>query len=113
LARFVRLVAEARKIPEARVREFADGRIYTAEQAHALGLVDKIGYLDEAVTAARQAAGLPGGARDHVSPAARVPRQSLLRIPATVGHGQSPDPGRRASRRRAGRALPLPLVAVI
>jgi len=57
--RFVRLVAEARKIPEARVREFADGRIYTAEQAHALGLVDKIGYLDEAVTAARQAAGLP------------------------------------------------------
>ena len=56
--RFVRLVAESRKIPEARVRSFADGRIYTAEQARALGLVDRIGYLDEAVAAARQAAAL-------------------------------------------------------
>ncbi len=56
--RFVRLVAESRKIPEARVRAFADGRIYTAEQARALGLVDRIGYLDEAVAAARQAAAL-------------------------------------------------------
>ena len=56
--RFVRLLAESRKIPEARVRAFADGRIYTAEQARALGLVDRVGYLDEAVAAARQAAGL-------------------------------------------------------
>jgi protease-4 len=56
--RFVRLVAESRKIPEARVRAFSDGRIYTAEQARALGLVDRIGYLDEAVAAARQAAAL-------------------------------------------------------
>jgi protease IV len=56
--RFVRLVAESRKIPEAQVRAFADGRIYTAEQARALGLVDRVGYLDEAVAAARQAAGL-------------------------------------------------------
>jgi protease IV len=56
--RFVRLVSESRKIPEARVRAFADGRIYTSEQARALGLVDRIGYLDEAVAAARQAAGL-------------------------------------------------------
>ncbi|HKZ06227.1 MAG TPA: signal peptide peptidase SppA [Methylomirabilota bacterium] len=56
--RFVRLVAESRKIPEAQVRGFADGRIYTAEQARALGLVDRVGYLDEAVAAARAAAGL-------------------------------------------------------
>jgi protease-4 len=56
--RFVRLVAESRKIPEAQVRGFADGRIYTAEQARALGLVDRIGYLDEAIAAARTAAGL-------------------------------------------------------
>lgn len=56
--RFVRLVAESRKIPEAKVRGFADGRIYTAEQARALGLVDRVGYLDEAVAAARTAAGL-------------------------------------------------------
>jgi len=56
--RFVGLIAESRKIPEDRVREFADGRVYTAEQARALGLVDRLGYMDDAVAMARQAAGL-------------------------------------------------------
>jgi protease-4 len=56
--RFVGLIAESRRIPEARVREFADGRVYTAEQARALGLVDRLGYMDDAVTMAQQAAGL-------------------------------------------------------
>jgi protease-4 len=35
--RFVRLVAESRKIPEARVRSFADGRIYTRSRPGAWG----------------------------------------------------------------------------
>ncbi|HUG38294.1 MAG TPA: signal peptide peptidase SppA [Candidatus Limnocylindrales bacterium] len=56
--RFVSLIVESRKIPEARVRALADGRVYTAEQARALGLVDRIGYLDEAVDMAKRAAGL-------------------------------------------------------
>ena len=47
--RFVRLIAESRKIPEERVRSLADGRIYTAQQALALGLVDRIAYLDDVV----------------------------------------------------------------
>lgn len=57
-ARFVRLIAESRRMPEARVRALADGRIYTAEQALALGLVDEIGYLETAIARAREAAGL-------------------------------------------------------
>ena len=56
--RFVTLIARSRKIPEDRVRTFADGRIYTAEQAKALGLVDEIGYMDDVVKAARKAAGV-------------------------------------------------------
>jgi protease-4 len=56
--RFVTLIAGSRKIPEDRVRGFADGRIYTAEQAKALGLVDEIGYMEDVVAAARTAAGL-------------------------------------------------------
>ena len=56
--RFVTLIARSRKIPEDRVRQFADGRIYTAEQAKALGLVDEIGYMDDVVKAARKAAGV-------------------------------------------------------
>lgn len=57
-ARFVGLIVKARKLPEARVRGFADGRIYTAEQALALGLVDRVAYLDEVVDMAQRAAGL-------------------------------------------------------
>jgi protease-4 len=56
--RFVRLIVASRKIPEERVRAFADGRVYTAEQALALGLVDRIGYLDEVIASAKQAAGV-------------------------------------------------------
>lgn len=56
--RFVRLVSESRKIPEDRVRAFADGRIYTAQQALALGLVDRVGYLDEVIDATKQSIGV-------------------------------------------------------
>ena len=56
--RFVELVARSRKMDEARVRSFADGRIYTAGEALSLGLIDQIGYLEEAIAAAKAAAGL-------------------------------------------------------
>ena len=40
------------------IRRLADGRIYTGPQAKALGLVDEIGYLEDAITLAKQEAGL-------------------------------------------------------
>ncbi len=40
-------------------RRLADGGVYTAEKAKAYGLVDQIGYLDDAVAAVRKSAGLP------------------------------------------------------
>ncbi len=54
--RFVALIAKTRRLPEDKVRELADGRIFTAEQARALGLVDQVGYLEDALAAARRAA---------------------------------------------------------
>jgi protease-4 len=56
--RFVEVVARSRRIEEARVRAFADGRVYTAQEALGLGLVDQIGYLEDAIATAKQAAGL-------------------------------------------------------
>ncbi len=50
-ARFVKLVAENRELPEEKVREIADGRIFTADQALGLGLIDEIGYFQDAVDA--------------------------------------------------------------
>jgi protease-4 len=45
---FVKTVAEARRLSEETVRSFADGRIFTGEQALALGVVDRLGSEEEA-----------------------------------------------------------------
>ncbi|MDB9529896.1 signal peptide peptidase SppA [Oscillatoria sp. CS-180] len=45
---FVRTVAEARGLPEEQVRSFADGRIFTGEQALELGVVDRLGTEEDA-----------------------------------------------------------------
>ncbi len=45
---FVTMVAQARHMDEAKVRQLADGRAYTGQQAVGLGLVDQIGGETEA-----------------------------------------------------------------
>ncbi len=47
-ARFVKLVAEGRNLPIADVKKLADGRIYSADEALELKLIDQIGYWDAA-----------------------------------------------------------------
>ncbi len=56
---FVERVARGRRLPEARVREIARGRVWTGAQAKSLGLVDQIGGLTEAIAKARQLARIP------------------------------------------------------
>jgi protease-4 len=55
---FLAKVIAHRKLAPETARKLADGRVYTADQALAQGLVDKIGYMNEAVAVAKQAAGL-------------------------------------------------------
>ena len=50
-AGFVDIVAEGRDLPESRVREIADGRIYTGVQAEEIGLVDELGLRADAYKA--------------------------------------------------------------
>jgi protease-4 len=45
---FVRVVAEGRSLTEDTVRGFADGRVFSGEQAKSLGLVDELGDEDHA-----------------------------------------------------------------
>jgi protease-4 len=54
---FVDVVSKGRKIPEERVREIADGRVYSGVQARDLGLVDSFGDLGEASATAGRLAG--------------------------------------------------------
>lgn len=49
---FVKVVVDGRKMPEEKVRNLADGRIYTGLEAHKLGLVDHVGYLEDAIETA-------------------------------------------------------------
>lgn len=56
--RFAELIAKDRRLPIAEVRNLADGRIYTAEEAKRLRLIDQIGYVDDAIRLAKQAAHL-------------------------------------------------------
>ena len=51
--RFVSVVAEGRKMAPERVRQLADGRIYTSQEAKEAGLIDQIGYIEDAFTQAR------------------------------------------------------------
>jgi protease IV len=56
--RFVDVVAKGRKMDEKKVREIADGRIYSAGQAKANGLVDQLGQFEDAVEQAKKLAGV-------------------------------------------------------
>ncbi len=58
--RFVSVVSTGRNMTPARVRELADGRIYTGRQAKEHGLVDEFGDLPEAITAAAVLGGITG-----------------------------------------------------
>jgi protease-4 len=57
---FVRAVAEGRRLPLERVKELADGRIFSGEQALELKLVDKLGTLQDAVEEAGRLGGISG-----------------------------------------------------
>jgi protease-4 len=58
--RFLGIVARARQLPAGGLREtFADGRIITGQDAMAAGLVDQLGYVEDAYDKARALAGAP------------------------------------------------------
>jgi protease IV len=57
---FVGIVAKGRNLPDAKVREIADGRVYTGLQAIKLGLADKEGNLNDAINLAGELGGIHG-----------------------------------------------------
>jgi protease-4 len=66
---FINAVAGGRKMDTAKVRTLADGRVYSGEQAHAIGLVDELGGLQDAIDLAAKRGGITG--EPHVSRASR------------------------------------------
>jgi protease-4 len=57
-ARFVEVIAEGRGMPPEDVAKLATGQVYSASQALENGLIDSIGYEEDAIAKARELAGL-------------------------------------------------------
>ncbi len=70
---FLAKVAAGRRLPLARVREVAEGHVYTGAQALELGLVDAIGSMADAIAEAKMRAGLLDSDEVEV----RIPEQAL------------------------------------
>lgn len=100
---FTGRVAEGRDLPIARVREIARGRVWTGAQALELGLVDRIGGLHEALSAARELAGI---GPDETIRLRRYPRQPTPLEAFQQLFGLTADGAEAASRLNALMNLP-------
>jgi protease-4 len=60
---FIQAVVEGRNLPMEQVEKFADGRVFTGEQAVELGLVDELGGFQDAVDLAKELAEIRGEPR--------------------------------------------------
>jgi protease IV len=74
---FLKIVATGRELDKSRVAELAEGRIYDGKTALAVGLVDKLGSLAEAIDAAADLAGVTDYSTEYIRPAATVKEQVL------------------------------------
>ncbi len=73
-SQFIEAVAMSRKLPEDKVRQLADGRIFSGRQAMELGLVDQLGNFSDAVEKAGKLAGIKG------EPTLVYPRKNRLNM---------------------------------
>jgi protease-4 len=83
-AGFLAVVERGRpKLLRDEIERLADGRIYSARQALAAGLIDGIGDLEQAIADAKQAAGVAGDARVVVYRRRGEPAENLFSAAAT------------------------------
>jgi len=77
---FTSRVAKGRKMSPEQVEKVARGRVWTGEQALALGLVDQLGGIPIAIELAKKEAGLPLEARVQVFPLQKPFLESLISL---------------------------------
>lgn len=84
--RFIQLVKNHRNLDEEKLAKIATARVYLAQEARELGLVDEIGYLSDALSKAKEIAGLPANARIVVYRRTEYANDNLYN-PATLQSG--------------------------
>lgn len=91
--RFIDIVAKGRNMKPAQVEQIAEGRVWDGTTALELGLVDQMGTLEDAVTAAADLAGLPADKGVYIREAetpVELLLKSLGRADAALSAGRSP-----------------------
>lgn len=89
--RFLNRIAEHRKLEPERLKEISSARIYLADDALELGMVDGIGYLDEALSQAKKLADLPEDAKVIVYRRTEYPDDNLYNTSASLSEGRGPS----------------------
>ena len=85
--RFVSLTMNHRKLSDQARENIASARVFIAEDALNLGLVDRIGYLDDAIRDAAKLAGLPGDAKVVVYRRTEYPNDNVYNTASTSKQG--------------------------
>jgi protease-4 len=88
---FTTKVADGRKLPKEKVLEIAKGRVWTGEDAKALGLVDELGGFPVALRLVREAAKLPADAKIKLK--LFPPKKSVIEKLLAEGPDNSQKPG--------------------
>ena len=86
--RFIRLVSMHRKLDKNSLAQISTARIYLAPKALELGLIDKIGYLEDAIIKTRKLAKLPQDARVVIYRRTQYPNDNLYNTSVDLQSGQ-------------------------
>lgn len=81
--RFINLVQKHRKLDEQALKEVSTARVFVADDALRLKLIDKIGYISDAVKETKAIAGLPDDARVVIYRRKDVPEDNYYRAAAS------------------------------
>ncbi|MDQ5987526.1 MAG: putative signal peptide peptidase SppA [Syntrophus sp. SKADARSKE-3] len=85
--RFISLVKQHRKMTPQALAEMSTARVFLADEALKLGMIDKIGYLNDAVIQAKLLAGLADDARVVVYRRVEYPDDNLYNIASAASDG--------------------------
>jgi len=89
--RFINLVQQHRSISPEALAEVRTARIFLADEARQLGLVDRIGYVDDAIQSAKTLAGLPDDARVVVYRRGEFPDDTVYNAAGTLAGTAKPE----------------------
>ncbi len=89
--RFIDLVKKHRKLSKEALAEVSTARIFLSDEALKIGLIDKIGYISDAVKETKKLAGLPDDAKVVVYRRAEFPEDNYYNIAGAAAGTLNPS----------------------